>query len=149
MSGKHTNDAAGTVREFVKRMIDHHVRPNHIGRVTQVAPVVVVQVAHSSLALSENETLLLAHAVRQYDQEIGLLVGDSLLLVPTSGGDWVATAVLTPHNALGGVERTKVTTGGTLGGTVTGGGTTVSIPLVGKVPYYDQDGLVVGNIPIV
>lgn len=49
--------------------------------------------------LLDNTELLIGQAVAQYDQDYDLVVGDSLVLVPLSDGDYVAVAVMTDTEA--------------------------------------------------
>lgn len=152
---------AAAVRDLVKRMIDTHVARNYLGVVTHAAAPVKVKLDGTDMDLSEEETLLLSHVVLKYDFEHGLALGDTLLLVAAHGGHYVATAVISNRQHLGGVRQKVFALGGHLAGTVTAGHVTVdgtdypvlagvvSVPVVGKAPYCDADGNTLGEVPVV
>lgn len=155
-------EAARAVKVLVKQMIDLHVAKNLLGVITDTQPI-TVDIAGLDNSLSEDEGLLISHAVRHYDEQHGLEEGDSLLLVPAHGGDYVATSVISKNSSLSGVAgEDSVISGGNVVGTLDGssahvvvGGTsypviggTVTVPLVGTADYRDGNGDVLGQVPL-
>jgi hypothetical protein len=155
-------EAARAVKMLVKQMIELHVPKNLIGIVTDTQPI-TVDIAGLDNSLSEDEGLLISHTVRHYDEQHGLEEGDSLLLVPAHGGDYVATSVVTQNSSLSGVAgEDSVIVGGAVTGTldatsahvVVGGtsypviGGTVTVPFTSTADYRDGNGDVIGQVPL-
>lgn len=153
MATKH-HRLARAVRDMALRAATHQHPPNLSAIVRRLDPL-TVEVTHGGITLDETE-FMMTHAVRMYDWQHGIAVGDVLLLTPSPQGDYHASAVIAVASQHAGMKHPHATGGGTLGGggTVTVGGTPYSVagggtPLVGTVPYYDKDGKKVGDIPLV
>lgn len=92
MATREMGQAAVALRGMVRRVVEDIVQQNVVGVVVKASPL-EVKIAGGSHTLREDENLVLSHAVRKYDYDHGLEVGDSVLLVP-AGDDYLAAAVV-------------------------------------------------------
>ena len=90
---KGTDDAARAVRNVVQRALGQAIRMGEYGIVRQTGPV-TVELGHSH-ELIDSDELVVTAAVRQYDRDVGLEIGDVLALMPTESDEMVAVGVIT------------------------------------------------------
>lgn len=88
---RQTDKAAAAVRDLVLRAVDRVVLPDY-GIVRTTNPI-QVELGDEATVIDSDE-LVVTQAVRQYDKDVGLVAGDSLVLVPTRGGELIAVGVL-------------------------------------------------------
>lgn len=166
MSERHIVRTALAMRALSQRTARHASQTPQRAVILRLDPL-QIELAHSALTLDDSQ-FTLSHSVRKYDAQYGLSVGDTLIVTPVAGGDLVATAVIAAANATSGAAKVAVAaagqhvgggTGPLTGATVTVGGTQYSVDggtvtidgqdLVGKVAFRDDEGTLVGYIPLV
>lgn len=149
MDKKATTHLARAIRNTGLRAATYKQTPNLSGIIRTLEPL-SVEITHANLVL-EGDEVILSHAVRVYDWEWGLQVGDTLLFSTDPQGDYHATSVIAKAKAsLEGPKYPHIAQPGTIGGGPVpfGGGMAPGSPIVGRVPYYDDDGTHVGDIPL-
>lgn len=88
---RQTDNAAKAVRSLIQKAIDR-VQLGDFGIVRAVNPV-SVELGYQNEVLDSDE-LIVTQAVRQYDKDVGLKVGDSLALMPTESGEFIAVGLI-------------------------------------------------------
>lgn len=88
---RQTDNAAKAVRTLIQKAIDR-VQLGDFGIVRAVNPV-SVELGYQNEVLDSDE-LIVTQAVRQYDKDVGLKVGDSLALMPTESGEFIAVGLI-------------------------------------------------------
>lgn len=149
MDKKATTHLARAIRNTGLRAATHVKEPNLSGIVRALDPL-AVEISHANLVL-EGDEVILSHAVREYDWKYGLQVGDTLLFSTDRLGDYHATSVIAQAKpSLEGMKYPHIAQPGTIGGGPVpfGSGMAPGSPIVGRVPYYDDDGTHVGDIPL-
>ena len=86
------NRLAGAIRDTSLMVVREEVRVPQRAVVLDTDPL-EVELTHSRLVL-DNEDLIIAQSVRQYESDYGIEVGDGLVLLPVAGDEWVAAAVI-------------------------------------------------------
>jgi hypothetical protein len=136
---------ARAVRNHSARAVGaYSSKPPKLAIVRKVDPL-TAEMADHRLQLDEDD-LLLTQAMRRYHRDTGIAAGDTLVLIPVSTDDFVVVGVLSQENIDAGIASASEDTDGRE--FASGVGVT-STPIVAVVPYYDDDGEVVGYIPLI
>lgn len=91
------NRLAASLRTHRDRGLDSRINGGLIGVVAKVGADLgglSVEIAEHGITL-DSDNLLIGSPVAQYDADYGISVGDSLAILPTAAGDWIAVAVMT------------------------------------------------------
>jgi hypothetical protein len=133
-----THAAARAIRAHIDRTARQHAdnsRPRY-AIIRSLPPNLNVELADARLVLTDDDVTL-GDSVRRYDQEHGLAVGDTLVLVQGAEGQWSAIDV---HSAR--------ELGGRVGSAVTPASSLAGHSVIGKLRVYDDNGSPVGWVPV-
>lgn len=148
--------AVEAVRSHASRSVEYLTREPDYAVVRKLNPL-EVELSSSAMTL-DSEQLVVTQHVREYDLRHGLKVGDAVKVSLMRNGDWLVEHVIAPKDTFGGVEPSAQVVdsadptyegsgsdpqGGTVDVTVT-----PDHHIVKKVAYLDEDGNVVGWLPI-
>lgn len=96
MRDRALNRLAEAIRGSGHRIVREEVRETQRGVVLTASPL-RVELTNARLVL-EHEDLILSQEVRRYEYDFGLDVGDTLVLLPVSGEEWVVTNVISQRD---------------------------------------------------
>lgn len=150
---KEIRRAAQAMRAHSARVAAAHgPKSPQLAIVRQVVPLTAEMTDHR-LQLDDDD-LILAQAVRRYHTDYGIVAGDTLVLIPTSGDDFVVVGVLSENEVKAGIATPKQAAGGRVFATITedvdGFVTNVALtPITGVIPHYDANGNIDGYIPLI
>ncbi len=149
MNEKAIRRAARATRAHAGKMANARARDPQYAIVRSKNPL-TAELTVSRLLLEEDD-IVVSQAVRQYDLRHGLVVGDTLVVQPERGGDFIATAVVSDKGTFDGAGNTSTGSGNpvwtgvdSLGGAVA---ITVDRNIVKKIPYY-EGGVLIGYLPV-
>lgn len=94
------NRLAEAIRGTSHNVVREEVRPPQRAVVRTVDPL-RVELTNARLVL-EDEDLIMSQEVRTYDYNYGIAVGDTVVLLPVSGEEWVISNVVSQQDILGG-----------------------------------------------
>jgi hypothetical protein len=144
--------AAEALSEHVRKSHSYHSRPVEQAVVASVSPL-TAELVEGRLTLDETQ-LLLGFTARKYDQDHGIVIGDTLTLVEVSGDDYVVLEVHGSKEILKGVG-TEPAAGTTKNLTGTGPNpgvgsvsVTVAMPVANWFEAFDAAGNHLGWVPI-
>ena len=89
------------LRELTERSVRHHAVPTQYAIVRTLDPLAAEVIGHN--LVHDDESLIFGAWARKYDQDFGIDVGDTLVLVPVEGGDFLVADVISTKEAAGGV----------------------------------------------
>lgn len=100
------NRLAAAIRGTSGKVVrEHHPLPQR-AVVREIDPL-TVELAESNLML-EDEDLTVTQHVRRYDRDYGLEVGDTVVVIPVSGGEFVVTSVISKKHTFQGVQTERL-----------------------------------------
>lgn len=122
-------------------------------RVMRVSPL-GIELLGRRVTLAE-ENIVITQWVRRYEYEHGLGIGDTVVVDRMPNGDFLVSDVVSKDDIQGGVAEADAVVHSAdpvwSGNAPVGGGAMTVAPnfhIVKKVAYRDEDGVVVGYIPI-
>jgi hypothetical protein len=89
--------AARAFRSHTLRIVEERANDSHLGIVRSVKPI-EIETTSARLVFEEDE-LILSDALRQHDSNIGIAIGDTVLMTPVRSGEWVVTAIMSQDDA--------------------------------------------------
>jgi hypothetical protein len=94
MSDRRLQDAARAIRRHAIDVHHTHARSPHYAQVTSVSPLAAT-LEGTLVNLSEaDDSIVVTTWVRRYDSDVGLVVGDTLVVTLMRDGHWLAHDVI-------------------------------------------------------
>jgi hypothetical protein len=151
VSDRHITRAARTLRDLGRRSAEFHAERDLHAIVRRPPPDMQLEVIGASVALAQDE-IQVSQAVRRYDRDQGIEVGDTVILGRSREGGFVAKHVVSDKEGSKGPDAEPVAAAGRgfIASASLGAGESVTAtPLVGVVPFRDEDGVIIGYIPLI